>query len=653
MSVSDQTTTVAKAARHILAGVKLSSQLVDKLAAEVQRSAQSGSEFRGLLFGLAEDDLIHLQSLKSPEEADRNSSKSHEPERPDELFRVLLTASRTDQEVSALGLIGWYSVRASFGLDQSDIAFHNRHFPRLTDLALILSSEEQVDVLLEVYARSAAGLLTQEEHRRGALRLSGGIQAAGPIEMTLSAKGGYERLYLKAYEITKSLDQAERREQWKDVFRFTRGIASSVFWPNRYKSDKIGSSERQQAEETAASLRPPIRAGELPGSPEKKERRTSWISFVAVFVITAGVIIAVFLRMPPAGKEALGFRIESKGDGILLAWNRLHPIVQSATEGILQIDDGVRHREVHLDPEQVANGFLVYRPASDDVTFRLELRGERGETIRQSMRVLDGRKGQSEELSAAKSNRPARSVGLGSLPSGDLDKKFTAGIEPSSNKAIRRLRSPLRTFPEPVSLPEDRVRSTLGASSQEAGSKRSGALVTSKGPLLLDTGTAPEPPSNAHLPDYVSKLESDSKVARPGNTTPPELELGVVSGAKALPNPPPSPPELKPSQIIAAPTPPGNVATAYVPPRPLRQFLPNPRPWIIASQSEVEVEVKLDENGHVEAARLVRQDGKLPSSLIGASLAAARQWTFKPATLRGIKVESNDTIVFRFRPTNP
>jgi hypothetical protein len=172
--------------------------------------------------------------------------------------------------------------------------------------------------------------------------------------------------------------------------------------------------------------------------------------------------------------------------------------------------------------------------------------------------------------------------------------------------------------------------------------------------LLLDTGTAPEAPSNAHLPDYVSPLESDSEVAGPGDTTAPKLalpklELGGVSGAKALPHPPPSATETSLSQIIPARTPPpGNVAAAYVAP-----FLPNPRPWVIASSSEIEVEVKLDENGHVEAARLVRQNGKLPSSLIGATLAAARQWTFKPATLRGIKVESNDTIVFRFRPTDP
>ena len=659
--------------------VSLSSQIVRRLAEETPGSARRG-QATGLLFGLAEEHLAHIQAFKPFPKTDRHSSELRQPAAFDEIVKDMRKTWQADPDTAALSLIGWYSVRASGVLTQSDVAFHERHFDGLSHVILILTPEERAGIPLRVYARSAEGLLNQEEHRRGELRLSEGAQPAGPIQVALSQKGK-NQLYIRAYG--NSLDRPDCGEPWKDVVQSTKRMALSVFSSMRFRPGETVGPDRQQAAEKAASLRragpvgmeaaystmpgafQPIEEGGPPRLPQKKDRRRSWGRYAAVFAIATGAIfVALELFRAVLPNTELGLQAESKGEGILLSWNRRNPIVQSAMGGNLQIEDGKQHREVHLDAEQIANGALLYRPSSDDVTFRIELRGERGATIRRSMRVLDGERGQLVELSAAKApaNGAAMPVGLASLPGGDLDKKFTSGIEPSANKAIR-LRNPLSAFPQPASSSEDKFRSAPDTvphaeSSQESGAKRPAALVTSNGPLLLDAGTTPEPPSNAQLPDYVSQPGSGSKAARPGDTTaptlaPPKLEPGGVSGGKELPNPPPSATEAKPSQIMAAPAPPGNVATAYVPPRPLRQFMPNPRPWIIASPSEIEVEVKLDENGHVETARLVRQNGKLPLSLIGATLAAARQWTFKPATLRGIKAESNDTIVFRFRPTNP
>jgi len=68
----------------------------------------------------------------------------------------------------------------------------------------------------------------------------------------------------------------------------------------------------------------------------------------------------------------------------------------------------------------------------------------------------------------------------------------------------------------------------------------------------------------------------------------------------------------------------------------------------VAGVTRVEVEVRVDTNGRVKAARLQSPDVK--AQLGSAALSAARQWTFQPATLRGQRVESDHSIVFEFKP---
>ena len=79
--------------------------------------------------------------------------------------------------------------------------------------------------------------------------------------------------------------------------------------------------------------------------------------------------------------------------------------------------------------------------------------------------------------------------------------------------------------------------------------------------------------------------------------------------------------------------------------------MPNPHsitPGSISEVTRVEVEVRIDQSGHVKRALLSNPNVK--SQLGAAAVAAAKQWTFQPATLRGQPVESDHTIVFEFRP---
>lgn len=119
------------------------------------------------------------------------------------------------------------------------------------------------------------------------------------------------------------------------------------------------------------------------------------LTFAAVYVnaLRAGSGIATpqFLRAVLPNPR-LGLRVEVQGDGLLVDWDRRSPLVRSALNGVLRIEDGEQPRVLHLDAAQVAGGTILYKPASGDVTFRLEVQTQEGARAMESVRVLDSLK---------------------------------------------------------------------------------------------------------------------------------------------------------------------------------------------------------------------------------------------------------------------
>jgi protein TonB len=58
------------------------------------------------------------------------------------------------------------------------------------------------------------------------------------------------------------------------------------------------------------------------------------------------------------------------------------------------------------------------------------------------------------------------------------------------------------------------------------------------------------------------------------------------------------------------------------------------------------LEITIGIDGRVTNARALKGDPRLKA----ASLAAVRQWVYKPTTLNGIPVEAKRQIVLNFRP---
>src|SRR5581483_10772050 len=106
----------------------------------------------------------------------------------------------------------------------------------------------------------------------------------------------------------------------------------------------------------------------------------------------------------------LNLRVEGQGDRVLLSWNRRNSVVRSASGAVLHIDDGAQHRDVRLDAAQTANGAVLYRPNSDDVSFRLQVRSQDGKTVAENLRVLDSASHESKPVDLTAGNVPSSSA---------------------------------------------------------------------------------------------------------------------------------------------------------------------------------------------------------------------------------------------------
>jgi TonB family protein len=92
----------------------------------------------------------------------------------------------------------------------------------------------------------------------------------------------------------------------------------------------------------------------------------------------------------------------------------------------------------------------------------------------------------------------------------------------------------------------------------------------------------------------------------------------------------------------------------YVPPKVLSQTLPDTKlfpPDAKCWGTRMEIQVEIDEAGHVTSAHVVKPNAsnKSDRAVVQATLSAAKQWIFQPAMRRGSPTASRHTIAFEFQ----
>jgi hypothetical protein len=144
-----------------------------------------GDAVAGLLFGTAEEDLVKVQAVKPFEDGTSNGNGSSKRQPFDAAFQQLLATASIDPDLKSLHLVGWYRVRQDgfVSLLDSDIEFHNRHFRRASDFALIFKSEEHSGISVELYSKSLNVGISRQNYRSGSLRLKGQALGSEPIDV--------------------------------------------------------------------------------------------------------------------------------------------------------------------------------------------------------------------------------------------------------------------------------------------------------------------------------------------------------------------------------------------------------------------------------------------------------------------------------------
>jgi hypothetical protein len=332
-----------------------------------------------------------------------------------------------------------------------------------------------------------------------------------------------------------------------------------------------------------------------------------WFLSPAVFVSAAIVtFLLLFLRTgsvtastPPANplfdprNANLQMRVETDGPGLLLSWNRYSRTVQAANSALLAIQDGAEHRDIALDRNQILTGSVFYRPASDDVSFRLELRDARGSNLSQILRVLDA-----------------------------------APRKPAAQAA-------------PLDVKEPPVRTRTEQRPREFVEKP--ALAQQKTPAPDQVASATPPASSAILKPLPQAPAVDATPSQSAPFTLPPSPAGAQQ-PPPMESTPPSTVTPKPAGAPAAPV---KDPPAYVPPRPLKWMQPN---WPMPQPLDIRVKVRIDETGRVTAAHALMDGATRDKKVLAAAAAAVRQWTFEPAQAHGANVPCEETIVIHLGP---
>lgn len=338
---------------------------------------------------------------------------------------------------------------------------------------------------------------------------------------------------------------------------------------------------------------------------------SAWLLSPAVFLLTAGATFTLFYMRTGSAEAttartgplfdpraaSLQMRVETEGPGLMLSWNRYSPAVEAAKDGVLQIDDGGQHREIALDRGQIINGSVFYRPASQDVSFRLDLHNREGSDIAQILRVLDA-------------------------------------MPPKAAKEVAAAPQPKLPSPAPVRRDAPRI-----LTAPEAANKPGARAETAATPPPLAANITPPLPD----PPVISQ------------------PLAAADPAPASLQPVASPPpSLSNAQPAATATGSGNTPLArsapvpgYVPPRPLKWIKLDEQAFGIPKLTQgvdVKVKIKIDENGHVTTAHALIDGPHRDKKLMAAASTAVRQWTFEPAKAHGVNVPCEEIIVLHLGP---
>ena len=394
MSTASDSSEATASLRRLPFTVRLAPSFVNPLLAMPAGDKLPTAGVDGLLFGVSDATSVHV--LKTHPCSFKPLLEHAEEKR---VLQTAFDAAHKDPELKELSLLGWYGMRQSGGLLETDIEFHSRHFPHPGDLAIIIRPHLANEIICELYSRSIEGVLSEDSHRWGAVRLARNAKLEASTEVIMRAQMR-DDFFLRAYQQTYEPEAEAKPSFWTRVFGGGgRKPLDRLPEPPPSRpspSQPMLTARSQSGNELARTHDIPsfLSASTKPAG----NQVLLWILAVALFGLAAVGTFAVVrsqvlpnnLRMPAHATSPLGLRVEGQGSRILVTWDRNGATAKSSASGRLFINDGAQQQTISLDANQIANGSVLFSPNSADVTLRLEFLNEKGEATGETLRLLDG-----------------------------------------------------------------------------------------------------------------------------------------------------------------------------------------------------------------------------------------------------------------------
>jgi TonB family protein len=350
--------------------------------------------------------------------------------------------------------------------------------------------------------------------------------------------------------------------------------------------------------------------------PAAKKRRGIPAFWIYCVLGSLALIAAIaFLGPRPKAGAALGISVDPVGSLLRVTWNRNSPAVRSGASGALRIDDGHNHRDIPLNPGQLSNGSVMYRPDSRDVTFRLVVDGS--PRAEETVRVVSGA-----------APLPVVSDTPSANPPPDLT-KVPANVPANVPAIVPAVGQAKNGVQQSEPKPFRKVERTAGNIELEPDRRSGGGSGETTVPDRVQPATPREQPR--------SEPPHDEAVPAAAVTTPPPQPTATQ----------PTPWEPLKSVMHYFDDP------AVTRPAPTREVSPKVRGEMPSQPVQIRVLVAVDAHGGVAGAQALDPPASIDPELVNEALAAARHWKFEPARDHGRKIPATYTITFRFPPDNP
>lgn len=297
-----------------------------------------------------------------------------------------------------LAIVGVYRshIRPGLQLEGPDLDLINRYFSDPTDLVLLIKSDEASDPSARFYARDAQPIgevFAFRGHRVGA-----GMVGPAP-------------------EVIAEIPEVKAPDEPAKAVAEDRSPEPPVEDPPAEEDTDVKTAQSERPRRLVPDFVPapvePPRREPLPGprleeryahllepeAPTPGERLKKWVPLIAALLLVGGLLWFMLQpsrrgssSVPPPQASAepgrpLGLAVEPMGAMWQLSWNPSATALQEARSVQLFVREGDDQNRYDLAQKDLATGTYQYKPAGNDVTFRLEVTDRSGHVSAESFRL--------------------------------------------------------------------------------------------------------------------------------------------------------------------------------------------------------------------------------------------------------------------------